>query len=188
LSRTASPIPRRKGAIDLEFRPASYGRPRRRAGSEASDALVARIELSTPHRETIDLHARRGADGRLRFRMLHENPAGRARRIRVTPASSAGPLSLRELVALLDSACYDGACADPRDQARFGGVIWGSLQLHFDHGIDHADDYVAFARVTSDHYPQLERYYLERLGEWCLENCEEAQDCKRVVRLAMKRG
>jgi hypothetical protein len=185
LSRTARPLPRRK--LDLDFRPAAYRWPRRRADG-TSEALVARIALSTPHRAQISLRARRGKDGRLRFTMLHEDGVGAARRIRVSPASSSRPLSLGELVAMLDGACYHAACADPGDQARFGGVIWGTLQLHFDHGIDHADDYVSFVRVTSDHYPELERYYLDRLSEWCLENCEEAEDCKRIVRLRARRS
>jgi hypothetical protein len=32
-------------------------------------------------------------------------------------------------------------------------------------------------------YPQLERYFDERLHEWCLENCVEEEDCGEVVRL-----
>src|SRR4051812_2795776 len=133
-----APTARRK-SIDPEFRPTAYRWPRRRAGAkpEAVETVVARIELSTPHREAITLRARRGADGRIRFRMLHEDRASPPRRIRISPASSARPLSFGELVALLDSACYEGAPADERDHARFGGVIWGTLQVHFDHGVGH---------------------------------------------------
>ena len=88
-----------------------------------------------------------------------------------------------ELIDLLESACYAGPCPDEGDDERYGGVIWGTLRLSLEHGIDHADDYLFFLRITSDPYPGLERYYLDRVGEWCLAHCIEEDDCRRIVRL-----
>jgi hypothetical protein len=78
-------------------------------------------------------------------------------------------------------------CPDPDDEVRFGGVIWGTLQLNFHHGVDAAEGYLSFASVTSDAYPQLEAHYLERLNEWCLANCNEEEDCRKIVRMRASR-
>jgi hypothetical protein len=181
----------RRPKFDLTFRPRTYCWPRRprTAAASAAEVTVARIALATPHRDLISLRARRGADGRIRYRMIHDDVHGPAnRRIRMSRASSDKPLSMGELVELLDTAFYDGACADPHDQECFGRVVWGTLRLHFEHGVDHADAYLFFTTVTSEHYPQLEAYYRERMSEWCIDNCEEEEDCKRIVRLRRRRG
>ena len=116
--------------------------------------------------------------------MIHEDASGRtAQRIRIKPASSTQPLTLGELIAMLETACYARPCMDESDDQRYGGVIWGTLRLNLEHGVDHADDYVFFLKVTSKHYRQLGRHYDERLSEWCLANCIEDDDCKKVVRL-----
>ena len=185
--QAASPSP-----IDLAFRPRSYRWPRRTrnpAAASAAEVTIARIALSTPHRDVVALRARLGDDGRIRYRMVHEDVHGPAnRRIRMRPLSSERPLALGELVEVLDGAYYEGACADPYDQECFGRVIWGTLRLQFEHGTAPADEYLFFAAVTSDCYPQLEAYYRERLSEWCLDHCEEEDDCRKVVRMRLRRG
>jgi hypothetical protein len=180
-------------SIDLSFRPRSYARPRRSRSVSTSDGadevVVARVAMASTHGDVISLRAKRTSDGRIRYRMVHEDARGRANRpIRIKPASSARPLTLGELVQVLDGAHYRGACGDPGDQERFGGVIWGTLQLHFEHGIDHAEAYLFFTTITSEHYPQLEAHYLQRMSEWCLANCAEEEDCKKVVRMRLRRG
>jgi hypothetical protein len=182
----------RRPTFDLTFRPRTYRwprRPRTDTAATATEVTIARISLATPHRDVISLRARPGSDGRIRYRMIHDDVHGPAnRRIRMSRAASDKPLAMGELVELLDTAYYDGACADPRDQECFGRVIWGTLRLHFEHGIEHADAYLFFTTVTSERYPQLEAYYRERMSEWCIDNCEEAEDCKKVVRLRRRRG
>jgi hypothetical protein len=175
--------------LDLTFRPRTYRWPRKSSKAGLSnEVVVARVDLSTSHRDAIALRAKRGPDGRIRYRLVHEDAHGRSNRpIRVKPASSDRPLALGELIELLDSAHYRNACSDPDDQERFGGVIWGTLQLHFEHGIEHADEYLFFTKVASEHYPQLEAHYLDRLSDWCLANCEEEEDCKKIVRLRLNR-
>ena len=177
--------------VDPSFRPRSYRwprRPRNPAAATANEVTVARIALATPHRDAVVLRARRSDDGRIRFRMIHEDAHGPAnRRIHIKPVSSGRPLAFAELVELLDAAYYHGACADPHDQECFGRVIWGTLRLHFEHGTGHADEYVEFATVTSEHYPQLEAYYRERVSAWCLDRCEEEEDCRKIVRMRARR-
>jgi hypothetical protein len=166
----------------LTFAPRTYWAAR---GSNAStEAEIVRIALSSSGADAVVLTARLTPNARIRYRMTHVDSRERARRrISVAPASSAKPLTLGELIDLLENACYAGPCPDEGDDARYGGVIWGTLRLHMEHGLQHADDYLFFLKVTSRHYPQLERHYAERLNEWCLANCVEDDDCGKVVRL-----
>jgi hypothetical protein len=186
------PKPVSRPQFEMTFRPRSYRwprRPRHAGASGINEVSIVRIALSTPHRDVVTLRARRGDDGRIRYRMIHDDAHGPAnRRIRVKPLSSGSPLAFGELVELIDAAYYHGACADPHDQECFGRVIWGTLRHQFEHGTDHADAYVFFATVTSEHYPELEAYYRERLSEWCLEHCEEEENCRSIVRLRLRRG
>jgi hypothetical protein len=169
---------------NLAFRPKTYWPSAKRASGAKPEAEIARIAISSSSRDAIVLRARRDDGGRIRYRMTHEDANGRTRHcIRVKPASSVEPLTLDELIHVLETACYAGPCPDEGDEERYGGVIWGTLQLSLEHGIGHADDYLFFLKITSRHYPQLERYYLDRVGEWCLENCVEEEDCRRIVRL-----
>lgn len=171
------------GKADFSFAPTSYWRDGDGSGTEAE---VVRIELSSSSVEVITLKARLAATGRILYRMIHEDPSGRrSGRIRVKPAVSARPLTFGELVELLERACYAKPCPDEGDDERYGGVIWGTLRLHLEHGLGHADDYLFTLKVTSEHYPELERYYAERLNEWCLANCVEDEDCGKMVRLRM---
>ena len=176
---------------DLAFRPRSYRWPRRArhaAASTLNEVVIARIALATPHAQVVTLRARRDDDGRIRYRMIHADAHGPAnRRIRIKPASSDRPLTFGELVELIDAAYYDGACADAYDQECYGRVLWGTLRLQFEHGRHHADAYLCFATVTSEHYPELEAYYAQRLADWCLDHCEEEEDCGKIVKLKLRR-
>jgi hypothetical protein len=168
--------------LDLAFAPKSYWPAGKR--TRASDGEVVRIVLSASGAEVISLKARRTSAGGIQYRMIHEDANDRRRRrIRVKPATTARPLTLGELIELLERACYAGPCPDEGDDERYGGVIWGTLRLYLEHGIAHADGYVFALSVVSEHYPQLERYYADRLSEWCLGNCIEDEDCGKTVRL-----
>jgi hypothetical protein len=185
--------PQTKKTFDLDFRPARYRWPRTSRGAKAApdarEVVLARIRVASTHGDVIALRAKRTDDGRIRYRMVHEDAHGHSNRpIRIRPASSERPITFGELVDMLDRAYYHGAIGEPEDQERFGGVIWGTLQLHFDHGVDHADGYLFFTSVESEHYPQLEAYYMNRMSEWCLANCIEEDDCKKIVRMRLKRG
>ncbi|HEX2829810.1 MAG TPA: hypothetical protein VHP37_25915 [Burkholderiales bacterium] len=150
-----------------------------------AEVTVARIHLATPHRDRLTVRARKSRDGRMHYRMVHE---GAAHKIRIRPEVSAKPLSFDRLVKLIDGAHYENACADPYDRECYGNVIWGTLRLQFEHGVAGADEYLYFATVQSEQYPQLEAYYRERVAQWCLEHCEEEEDCGKVVRMKLRRG
>ena len=154
-----------------------------------AEVTIARIVLATPHRDLITLRASRARDGRIHYRMIHEGADAKpGRRISIHPSVARKPLSFAGLVELLDSAFYEGACADAYDQECYGRVIWGTLRLHFEHGVAGADEYLDFVSVTSDAYPQLEAYYRDRVAQWCLEHCQEEEGCGEAVRMALRRG
>ena len=153
-----------------------------------AEVTVARIHLATPHRDRFTVRVRRARDGRMHYRMIHEGADPAPQRICIRPTASAKPLSFEQLVKLIDSAHYENACADPYDLECYANVIWGTLRLQFEHGVAGADEYLDFATVQSEQYPQLEAYYRDRVAQWCLERCEEAEDCGRVVRMKMRRG
>lgn len=152
---------------DRSFRPESYWP---RGARNPGDAELVRITFATPARETFALKASRIERGRIAYRVEQEDvPGARRRRICVAPRSTARPLTSGELVEMLDSACYAGRC-DPRDDC-YRTLIWGTLQMHLEHCGGCGDDYGV--SVASAVYPQLGRYYGERLDAWCLENCSD---------------
>ena len=170
---------------DLAYRPTTYW-PRSQ-GREGVEVEIARIAVASSSADVIRVTARRGADGRIHYRMVHEDAGGRTKsRIRAKPASSAEPLTFGELLALLEGACYAGPCPDEGDDERYGGVIWGTLRLNLESDVADAEDYLFLLKVSSKHYRQLESYYDSRLAQWCLANCIEDEDCGKVVR--MRRG
>jgi hypothetical protein len=173
----------KKSKLNLAYRPERYWPAGRRSRIAAQNEVeIVRVALSSASRDAIVLKARRAEGRRIEYRMVHEDVHGPTRqRIRVKPASSTRPLTLGEVITMLETACYAGRCNEGDE--RFRGVIWGTLQLHLDHGVDHADDYLFLLNVRSRHYRQLERYFDQRLNDWCLANCIEEENCGKVVRL-----
>lgn len=147
--------------------------------TKSDEIEIARVTFSTPTRDVFVLTERRGERGRV-YRMLHEDVHGSTqRRIRLTPASSKRRLTVQQIIAMLESACFAGRCRPGNE--RFNAVIWGTLQLHLEHGCEHADECLFLLNVTSEVYPQLGAYFAERVSAWCLANCAEDVDCRKVV-------
>ena len=110
--------------VDLAFRPKSYW-PRGQRGSPQDGIELVRITLATPTRDVFTLKARR-ADRHIVYQMVHQDWTGCTRhRIRLRPAASTRPLTLGELVAMLEGACFAGRCHEGDE--RFRGIIWGTL-------------------------------------------------------------
>lgn len=78
-------------------------------------------------------------DRGIAYRIVHEDVEGRTRhRVRSRTAASARPLTFGEVVELIEGACFAGRCGEGDE--RFRGIVWGTLQLHLEHGTEHADD------------------------------------------------
>ena len=160
--------------IDLEFRPRSYqvdadadsatppgllgggSLPRHRT----AEFEIAQIVLDSTQRDTFSVRARRRhGSARYRYQLVDEY----ARRFTLTRQSSVGPLSLRELIHLIDTATSDEL--ETRHDRLPEGIVW--WQVH-ECG-DPPEEAARFVRVTSAVYPDLERYYATRLLAWARE-------------------
>jgi hypothetical protein len=118
---------------------------------------IARVVLNSTTRDVYSVRARCGGK-RIRYRIVdeYEGTWKLARR------SSVRPLSLRELIDLIDSAApegveWSGASNNLTDNLR----DWTCVDSD-----DDSESAVDFVTVSSEHYPELERYYRIRVEEW----------------------
>ena len=113
---------------------------------------IARVVLASVTQDVYSLRARPGRAGRIRFRMIDEYESGFVTR----PASSMHPLSLRDLVAMLDSV--DGGFGT--GHALLEGIMLNQLESA---DATDASDIAGFITIQSTVYRNLERYYDIRL-------------------------
>jgi hypothetical protein len=117
-----------------------------------NETEIARISLASTTADQISVRARRLKD-RIAFRIVDEYPDAE-QPYDCRPCTSRQPLTLGELVALLDRARdYDGAV--------FGPIVFNIESCGRD-----ADEYEDFVSVSSEFYPQLHDYYDARLAAY----------------------
>ena len=118
---------------------------------------IARIVLDSVTQDVISFRARRRRNGRrMLYRVVDEFQEPGGARWTCRPASSARPLSLGELIALVDGARNDDIEVGPgplTDELRAGYTM--DPKEHLD-----------FVTVESDLYPMLFSYYEKRAKEW----------------------
>ena len=97
---------------------------------------------------------RRGA--RIVYRIVDEYGTA----FRCKPKTSTQPLSLGELIALIDGAT-----------GHLDGDAKGLTGAYRSYNLDGCDaaDLVDFVTVSSPFYPELQAYYAEEAGEWLAE-------------------
>jgi hypothetical protein len=124
-----------------------------------NETEIARISLESVTADQISIRARR-LKRRIAYRIVDEYPEDGSEepRYRLKPGSSTEPLALRRLVALIESACA-------------GGIVWPILDMNASHG--DADRLRGFVTVSSEFYPQLERYYDVRIEAWLAARAAE---------------
>lgn len=132
--------------------------PRLRKG----EVEIARISLESVTADQISVRARRTKRG-IAYAIVDEYDGGGAYELH--PRVSAAPLSMRELVAMLDGA-HEG-----------GGAVLCHLELNADTKED-AKRLLGFVSVESDFYPELGRYYAGRIGQWYAAMPEPEEDAK----------
>jgi hypothetical protein len=118
---------------------------------------IARLVLDSVTRDVYSIRARRvraeagAADGEgpIVYRIVDEYEG----RWVLPRETSAEPLTLGELVDLIDGSCADGVAA-------------ASLTDALRDGCEHAEAGRDFVRVSSEIYPELEAWYEERAAEW----------------------
>lgn len=126
---------------------------------EEGEVEIARVELLSVTRDVFSVRARpEGAS--IRYRIAGEYDGSFV----FEPETSEAPLSLGELVALLDGA------RDPEwDGVREPGLVEGFWQAQVDYGTDTPEQAVRFATVTSEVYPMLADYYHARGRVWAAQ-------------------
>jgi hypothetical protein len=122
---------------------------------------IARVSLQSSTGDVYSLCARR-VGSRWRYRLYDEYGA----KFCLTPATSRGPLTLRQLVHMLDTV--EGDEIDTLGQ----GLVFCWPAWQQENG-DSPREAIAFVSVSSEVYPMLEAYYEARLEAWAAEYEEE---------------
>ena len=112
-------------------------------------------------------------DGRIHYQVVDNYPD--SCNYRCTPESSDRPLSLGELIHLIDTAEHvdkSGGEVESR------GLVFGVLEHNLDGRVD---ELRSFIRVTSAFYDDLEVWYALACSEWCREHCWEEEEQEEEV-------
>ena len=126
---------------------------------------IARVVLASTTMDVFSVRARL-ADGAYRFSMVDEYSTD----FSLTPSASEQPLTLRQLVGLLDTAEGHGL---QEGGYRFVEGWWWQ-QREYGHP---PEECTAFAWVESEQYPELGAYYRERARHWRIERERTADGC-----------
>lgn len=126
---------------------------------------IARIDLESTTYDVISVRAR-PSGSRILYRICDEHES----KYKLPQTSSSRPLSLGEMIGLLDATAEPGL-SDP-EWNRFGFVL--SFNLYNLDGGSYLEEH--FTRVTSDVYPALEKHYSRVIAEWYAAQLAERFD------------
>lgn len=137
---------------------------------------IARIEMQSTTGDVVQVRARPEGE-QIAYRVVDEyeveygDPATWA--YVIEPARSERPLSLRQLITLIDTARRTGgiSCGDDSYDV---GLIDGVLHGNLDAGAEH-ESMRYFFRVSSAFYPQLETYYDAVMQQWYDDEVRELE-------------
>jgi hypothetical protein len=113
---------------------------------ERDEVEIARVDLESVTADALEVRARRESD-KIHYRVVDEYETA----YEIEPNSSKEPLSLGDLIELIDTAS-DGENVGLTDFFR---------DLNLD-GVDDPKELLTFVTVTSAFYPQLDAYYVAR--------------------------
>jgi hypothetical protein len=116
---------------------------------------IARIELQSTTADTISIRARKDGD-RIEYSIVDEYET----EFSVFPKNSEGPLTLAELIGLIDGATEEGSLGLYYTQMNYEGG---------ERSIEWLDQMRLFTRVESAFYPQLNLHYEKLLDVWYQE-------------------
>ncbi|MBM3345671.1 MAG: hypothetical protein FJY55_04125 [Betaproteobacteria bacterium] len=128
----------------------------------AQDIEIARVVLASVTGDVISVRARRGhgSAGGIAYLVVDEYETD----YQLTQQHSARPLTLGELIALINTAGRD-------DDETAGGLAISHVVWHCEQG--ECEGMRGFVRVESAFYPELNRFFDTVLGEY-LDGVEEA--------------
>ena len=120
---------------------------------------IVRIQLASTTADVISVRAR-PVSGGVAWRVVDEYPDGGE--YTVAPEVSVGPLTLAELIRLLDEGSYSGDID--------GGLVLGWNKNNLECGGGDACDLRHFTSVESSLYPELSSHYENVFDDWEAEN------------------
>jgi hypothetical protein len=117
---------------------------------------IARVELGSVTSDLIQVRAR-SASSRIEYLIADEYDSEYV----ITPASSSLPLTLGELINLMDTCALDGEFNNPISV----GLVSGALEGNID-SVNDVEELAGFVRVESRFYPELVAYYDDFVVSW----------------------
>lgn len=128
--------------------------------SRREEIEIARIDLDSCTADAISLRARPGSD-RIRYRIVDEYMEDCE--YRLSQKSSRKPLTLKQVIRLLDESQYY-----LRGALQPGGIVNESKEriLNCDSSLSSLESIRHFTRVTSDFYPELDSWYQQAAEDW----------------------
>jgi hypothetical protein len=131
---------------------------------EGDEIEIARVMLASVTGDVISIRARR-ENALIHYRIVDEYDGETV--YYCEPENSARPLTMRELIGLIDNAHGEGMYPD------YGtGLTTVWRDFHADNGSS-PEEMVAFVRVSSEFYPDLRGYYEEEASAWLEERLAE---------------
>lgn len=127
---------------------------------------IARVVLQSSTQDVYSFRVRQSRPGtRYRYRLVDEYDEI----FHLRPASSTRPLSLRQLIKMIDSVSSDGL--DTMGYPFVEGFVAWQLESS-----ESVWDATHFVHVESSGYPDLESYYAMRLHDWATQICEAREE------------
>ena len=126
---------------------------------------IARIVLASTTQDVISIRARRRRGGtRILYRIVDEYHDSPSSRWSCRPRSAARPITLGQMVQLIDRAGHEDLNPD-------GQSLTDNLR-ELQEGCD-PGDLLTFVTVDSEWYPELSAYYRERAKRWVYAKRQE---------------
>ncbi len=148
------------GSVSTDEDPASSAAtPRTLYGSlflpprEGAEVEIARVQLESTTFDIISVRARL-QDGRIFYSIVDEYEGQFEYTCKAEVSEQ--PLTMAELIDLMETTDVN---------LDYTGLVLGMIQHRYEYSGD-AEQWVHFANVTSDLYPQLGEWYFEAMEEW----------------------
>jgi len=123
--------------------------------SEAGEVEIARVTLASATQDVISIRACSTQSG-IRYAAVDEYETG----FTVKPALSKRPLSLRQLIRLIETA----------KGGDLESVGLGLIQFHFSCNDEPAEAFAGFMSFSSEFYPDLVKHFWFALQRWLQQN------------------
>jgi hypothetical protein len=132
---------------------------------QGDEVEIARVTLASVTGDVISIRARR-QDALIHYRIVDEYE-DQSSVYHCEPENSTGPLTMGELIELVDNARGEGMYPDYGTGLT---TVWRDFNV--DNGSS-PEEMVGFVRVSSEFYPDLRRYYQVEAARWLKERLAE---------------